>query len=206
VSAQQGDVTATCRAYFYRFSLNADGQPSALAALPGSGQAGLPTALAASADGSKLAFSVTHCGGSGATKIPRKQPIGYIGLLDTASGKITARWTYTLGEDYTTSMSLTPDGHQLAFAQYRTCMRAQAPTDRPRRLPTNSVCTAWRPATRSRSCTLGRGSVLRAHWLPIPSTDMCSWPYRPRSPSTAIPRTPSACSRSMCTPAESRGY
>jgi hypothetical protein len=118
VSAQQADATATCRAYFYRFSLNADGQPSALTPLPGSGQAGLPTALAASADGRKVGFSITQCGGSTATTIPPSQAIGYVGLLDTASGKITGRWTYTLGEDYATGMALTPDGNQLAFAQY----------------------------------------------------------------------------------------
>jgi hypothetical protein len=118
VSAQQADVMATCRAYFYRFSLNADGQASALTPLPGSGQAGLPTALAASADGRKLAFSITHCGASGGAIIPPSQAIGYIGLLDTASGKITGRWTYALGEDYATSMALTPDGNLLAFAQY----------------------------------------------------------------------------------------
>lgn len=118
VSAQQADVMATCRAYFYQFSLNGDGQASALTPLPGSGQTGLPTALAASADGSKLAFSITHCAGSGGTIIPPSQAIGYVGLLDTASGKITGRWAYTLGEDYATSMSLTPDGNLLAFAQY----------------------------------------------------------------------------------------
>ncbi len=118
VSAQQADVMAACRAYFYRFSLNADGQASALTPLPGSGQAGLPTALAASADGRKLAFSITHCAGSGGTIIPPSQAIGYIGLLDTASGKITGRWAYALDEDYATSMSLTPDGNLLAFAQY----------------------------------------------------------------------------------------
>jgi hypothetical protein len=118
VAAQQADVMATCRAYFYRFSLNANGQASALTRLPGSGQAGLPTALAASADGRKLAFSITHCGDGGATKIPPSQAIGYIGLLDTASGKITGRWTYDMGEDYATSLSLTPDGNLLAFAQY----------------------------------------------------------------------------------------
>jgi hypothetical protein len=118
VAAQQADVMATCRAYFYRFSLNADGQASALTPLPGSGQAGLPTALAASADGRKLAFSITHCAGSGGTIIPPSQAFGYIGLLDTASGKITGRWAYALDEDYATSMSLTPDGNLLAFAQY----------------------------------------------------------------------------------------
>jgi hypothetical protein len=66
----------------------------------------------------QLAFSITHCGGSGATTIPPSQAIGYIGLLDTATGKITGRWTYAIDEDYATSMALTPDGNQLAFAQY----------------------------------------------------------------------------------------
>jgi hypothetical protein len=118
VAAQQVDVMATCRAYFYRFSLSAAGQASALTPLPGSGQAGLPTGLAASADGRKLAFSITHCGEGAATKIPPSQAIGYIGLLDTASAKITRHWTYTMGEDYATSVALTPDGNQLTFAQY----------------------------------------------------------------------------------------
>jgi hypothetical protein len=56
VSAQQADVMATCRAYFYRFSLNTDGQASALTPLPGSGQAGLPTAHASTPDGRQLAL------------------------------------------------------------------------------------------------------------------------------------------------------
>ncbi len=118
VATQQADLTAACRAYFYRFSLSAAGQPSALTPLPGSGQAGLPTALAASADGRKLAFSLTYCANGGATKIPLSQASGYIGMLDTARGKVTRYWTFALSEDYATAMALTPTGRLLAFSQY----------------------------------------------------------------------------------------
>ena len=118
VSTQQGDPTAPCRAYFYRLSLSADGQVSALTPLPGTAQpGGLPTALAASADGRKLAFSVVKCA-DGSGTIPPSQVIGGITVLDEPSGKITRRWTYTQGEDYTPSMSLTPNGNLLAFAMY----------------------------------------------------------------------------------------
>src|SRR5215469_7539082 len=118
VSTQQGDPTASCRAYFYRLSLSADGQASALTPLPGTAQpGGLPTALAASADGRKLAFSVVKCA-DGSGTIPPSQVIGGITVLDEPSGKITRRWTYTQGEDYTPSMSLTPNGNLLAFAMY----------------------------------------------------------------------------------------
>jgi hypothetical protein len=118
VATQQADLTATCRAYFYRFSLTAAGQPSALTPLPGTGQAGLPTALAASADGRKLAFSLTYCANGGATKIPLSQASGYIGMLDTARGKVTRHWTFALSEDYATAMALAPTGRLLAFSQY----------------------------------------------------------------------------------------
>jgi hypothetical protein len=118
VAAQQADPTATCQSYFYRFSLNAAGQASALTPLPGGVQAGLPTALAVSADGSKLAFSITHCASNAATSMPLSQVSGYIGLVDTASGAMTRNWTFSLGEDYATALALTPDGSQLAVAQY----------------------------------------------------------------------------------------
>lgn len=118
VAAQQADVMATCRAYFYRFSLSGAGQPSALTPLPGSGQAGLPTALAASADGRRLAFSLTYCANGKATKIPLSQASGYIGMIDTVRGRITRHWTFSLGEDYATAIALTPNGHLLVFAQY----------------------------------------------------------------------------------------
>jgi hypothetical protein len=118
VAAQQAGVQATCRAYFYRFSISAAGLPSALTPLAGSGQPGLPTALATSADGRKLAFSVTYCANDRAVKIPLSQASGYIGMLDPASEKITRHWAFSLGEDYATSMALTPDGRLLAFSQF----------------------------------------------------------------------------------------
>jgi len=117
LSAQQVNDQAPCHTYFYRLSLSADGQASALTLLPGSRKGGLPTGLAASADGRKLAFSVVHCA-TGAGKIPTTQAIGSIAVLDVTSGKITGHWTYTLGEDYPISMSLTPNGNLLAFAEY----------------------------------------------------------------------------------------
>ena len=118
VAAQQADLTAGCRAYLYRFSLSAAGQPSALTPLPRNGQGGLPTALAVSADGRKLAFSLTYCASNGGTTVPLGQASGYIGVVDAASGKLTRHWTFTLGEDYATSMALTPNGRTLVFSQF----------------------------------------------------------------------------------------
>lgn len=116
-ATQQANLMATCRAHFYRFSLNSAGQASALTPLLGSGQAGLPTALAASADGRKLAFSLTYCANNRVGRIPLSQASGYIGMLDTAQGKLTRHWTFDLSEDYATAMALTPDGKLLVFAQ-----------------------------------------------------------------------------------------
>jgi hypothetical protein len=79
---------------------------------------GLPTALAASADGSMLAYSVVRCAGSGSGQIPASQAIGEISLLDLASGAVTRQWSYTISEDYPTELSLSATGSLLGYPIY----------------------------------------------------------------------------------------
>jgi hypothetical protein len=109
----------SCRAFFYRFRLGADGRPSALTPLPVGPLPGLPTALAASAAGSLAAYSVVGCAGSTPGHIGLDQPIGHIGLIDLAAGRIAGQWSYTLGEDYTSDLSMSADGRLLGYSNFQ---------------------------------------------------------------------------------------
>lgn len=110
----------SCQAFFYQFSLSADGQPSALTRLPVRPLPGLPTALAASADGSHVAYSVTKCASGASGQTGSGQPSGSIGLINLATGGITRQWSYTLGEDYTTDLSMSADGRLLGYSNFLT--------------------------------------------------------------------------------------
>jgi len=109
----------SCEAFFYRFTLNADGQPSALTPLPVHRLPGLPTALAASADGAQVAYSVVGCASGPARHIGSGHPIGAISLVNLASGTVTRHWSYTLSEDYTTDLSMSADGSELGYSNYQ---------------------------------------------------------------------------------------
>jgi len=117
----------SCQTYFYKFSLSPGGQPSALTPLPLAHLVGLPTALAATADGSRIAFSEDQCATGAARKISNGHVIGGIALMDVAIGKITKEWSYTLGEDYTTDLSMSADGSMLGYSNY---FNAQYPVGR----------------------------------------------------------------------------
>jgi hypothetical protein len=117
----------SCQTYFYKFSLSADGQPSALTPLPLAHLVGLPTALAATSDGSHIVFSEDQCASGPARKISNTHVIGGIGLMDVATGKITKVWSYTLGEDYTTDLSTSANGGTLGYSNY---FNAQYPVGR----------------------------------------------------------------------------
>lgn len=121
VATQAGNKKIPCQTTFYRFSLSADGQPSALTPLPVRPLLGLPTSLAASANGSLVAYSVVLCAGepgdrAGQAGLGRR--IGHIGLIDLAVGKITRQWSYTLGEDYANDLSMSADGTLLGYWNY----------------------------------------------------------------------------------------
>jgi hypothetical protein len=116
----------SCQTYFYKLSLKADGRPSALVRLPVAHLPGLPTALAATADGSRVAYSVVGCA-TGSGKEASSHVIGGIGLIDLAAGRITRRWSYTLGEDYTNDLSISADGSRLGYSNY---FNAQYPVGR----------------------------------------------------------------------------
>jgi len=108
----------SCQALFYQFSLSADGQPSALTRLPVRPLPALPTALATSADGSQLAYSVTKCASGASGQTGSGQPSASIGLINLATGRITRQWSYTLGEDYTTDLSMSADGSLLGYSNF----------------------------------------------------------------------------------------
>ncbi len=117
----------SCQTHFYQFSLSADGQPSALTALPVRPLPGLPTALAASADGRLVAYSVTKCAGEAAGHIGNGQVSGGIGLINLVTGHVSRHWSYTLSEDYTTDLSMSADGSLLGYSNY---LNAESPVGR----------------------------------------------------------------------------
>lgn len=119
VAADYNNSQGTCETYFYQFTLNADGQPSALKPLVVPKLTGLPTAIATNATGSLIAYSVVQCAGSGPSHIPAGQPIGVIGLIDLAVGKVTRQWSYTLSEDYTTDLSMSGNGRLLGYSNFQ---------------------------------------------------------------------------------------
>jgi hypothetical protein len=108
----------SCKTSFYQFTLSAAGQPSGLTQLPVRTLPGLPTALAASADGHLVAYSVTNCYSGASGQIGSGQTTGGIGLINLAAGQITRTWTYTPGEDYTSDLSMSADGSLLGYLNF----------------------------------------------------------------------------------------
>jgi hypothetical protein len=112
--------TAACRTSLYRFSVSAQGRPTALspfASVPA--VIGTPWDMAEAGDGRTIAYAALACGqapGPGA-----RDPLdkGYLAVVNTVTGQ-TRRWTYTrrlvqpvLG---TGGVSLSGDGRVVAFA------------------------------------------------------------------------------------------
>jgi len=108
----------SCQTYLSKFDLSASGQPSALTRLSVAHLTGEPTALAATADGSRVAFSVEQCSSGPRRTVPNRYVIGTIGLIDLATGKITKKWSYTLGESYPTDLSMSASGKMLGYSNY----------------------------------------------------------------------------------------
>jgi hypothetical protein len=108
----------SCKTSFYQFTLSAAGQPSGLTRLPVPTLPGLPTALAASADGHLVAYSVTNCASGTSGQIGGGQTTGGIGLINLAAGQITRTWTYTLSEDYTSDLSMSADGSLVGYSNF----------------------------------------------------------------------------------------
>jgi hypothetical protein len=103
---QRPGTGRTCGTWLYRFRLTPQGRPTGLTLLrpelPGFAQ---PNALAASADGSAVAYDTTECTQTKASLI---RDYGQVGLLDVSSGRVKA-WTYkSPATPY--SLSLSADG------------------------------------------------------------------------------------------------
>jgi hypothetical protein len=107
-----------CRTFFYRFTLSAKGQPSPLTPLPVGRLIGLPTAVAANASRSLMGFSMVQCASSIAGPIGNGRVIGGIGLVDLATDKIIKLWSYTMGDDYATDLTMSADGRLLGYSDY----------------------------------------------------------------------------------------
>jgi hypothetical protein len=105
--------------FFYKFSLNANGQPSALVPIPVRGVpiGSLPVALAATADGSRLAVSLDRYGNFVA-RHGLNSITGEIAITDVASGTITRHWPHTLSEDYSTDLSISADGRLIGYTNF----------------------------------------------------------------------------------------
>jgi len=117
----------SCHTVFYRIGLSTTGKPLAPILLVPQ-MRGLPTALAASADGGLLAYSVVGCAGNTSGYIPAGQAIGHIGLIDVSSGSVTRQWSYTLSEDYPSDLSLSATGSVLGYSIYREAASYSAPS------------------------------------------------------------------------------
>lgn len=104
--AGPASITAACHAYYYRFTLNASGKPSALTLLD-SIRGSLPTAIAAPPGGGSYTFSAVHC----VTAPPN-------GLIAVASQAGNHTWAYDQADDYTFSLAATADGGTLALSLY----------------------------------------------------------------------------------------
>jgi hypothetical protein len=105
--------------FFYKFTVSADGQSSPLTPIPVRGVPPRSTAvaLAASADGSRLAVSLDGDGkntGHGLNSIT-----GEIAIIDVASGTIIGHWPHTLTEDFSSDLSISADGTLIGFTNFR---------------------------------------------------------------------------------------
>jgi hypothetical protein len=102
--AATGLAGPACQAYFYRFGLGGNGQPSPLTFLrsvPGS----QPTAVTAVPGGGSYAYSTVHC--------QTAPPNGEIGITGQAGNRT---WAYDRADDYAFSLAATANGHMLAFS------------------------------------------------------------------------------------------
>lgn len=117
VAAQGTD--RSYKTFFYKFSVGTDGQPSALVPIPVRGVpiGSIPVALAATADGSRLAVSLDRYG-KFVTRNGLNSITGEIAIIDVASGTIIRHWPHTLTEDYSTDLSMSADGTLIGYTNF----------------------------------------------------------------------------------------
>jgi hypothetical protein len=115
VLAAQKPQQSSCSAWLYELHLSNQGRPGSLSLLS-SDMSGLPTSIAISADASTVAYSFVHCA-TGSGTLASSTPIGDITVMKLASKQVK-QWSYDLGEDYTSDLSLSADGSLLGFSSY----------------------------------------------------------------------------------------
>lgn len=112
--------TAGCRTSLYRFSVSAQGRPTALtrfASVPG--VIGSPWDMALARDGRTIAYAALACGQASGPSARDQLGRGYLAVVNTVTGK-TRRWTYTnrgvRAFRGAGPVSLSADGRVVAFA------------------------------------------------------------------------------------------
>jgi hypothetical protein len=111
--------TAACRTSLYRFSVSAQGRPTALtrfASVPGAIES--PWDMALARDGRTIAYAALACGQASGPRARDQLGKGYLALVNTVTGR-TRHWTYT-GRGVqafhgTGDVSLSADGRVVAF-------------------------------------------------------------------------------------------
>ena len=114
--------TAACRTSLYRFSVSAQGRPTALspiASVPGI--IGSPWDMAMARDGRTIAYAALACGQAAGPRAQNPPLKGYLTVVNTATGQ-TRRWVYTgrAAQAFhgTGDVSLSADGRVVAFTDW----------------------------------------------------------------------------------------
>jgi hypothetical protein len=105
-----------CSTTLYRFSLTANGTPSAMTAFTTvAGQIGDPWAMAVSAGARFVAYQTLACGQQINSVAAQNRAKGYLSVLDTVTGQ-TKRWTFRNNLTGTGNVSISANGSVVGFA------------------------------------------------------------------------------------------
>jgi hypothetical protein len=105
-----------CSTTLYRFTLAANGTPSAMTAFTTiAGQIGDPWNMAVSAGSRFIAYETLACGQQINSVAAQNNAKGYLSVLDTVTGR-TKRWTFRNDLQGTGNVSISADGSVVGFA------------------------------------------------------------------------------------------
>jgi hypothetical protein len=109
-------ATGSCGTTLYRFTLAANGTPSAMTAFTTvTGQIGDPWEMAVSAGARYIAYQTLACGQPDNSVAARSNKRGYLSVLDTVTGQ-TKRWTFRNDMSDTGTVSISANGSVVGFA------------------------------------------------------------------------------------------
>jgi len=109
-------LTGTCSTTLYRFTLDANGTPSAMTAFTTvAGQIGDPWSMAVSAGARFVAYETLACEQQENSAAEQGNAKGSLSLLDTVTGH-TKRWTFRNGTFASGNVSISANGSVVGFA------------------------------------------------------------------------------------------